>query len=189
MTRRGYTLVEVMMSLALLAIGATGIFSLQAVAVHANDYARDSTEAVTVDRWWVEQLRRDALNWDGAQSAPTSLTKTQYLKLVPNAGVGVWFTPDMPFDDLLGTGAPQQPMGRELDVTPAAGQGRYCAQMRLSWLRANRLIRAEVRVWWFKPGADRLLYPDCGAGQEVVMQTDTENVHWVYLATTLGPPS
>jgi hypothetical protein len=80
-------------------------------------------------------------------------------------------------------------MGRELDVTPDPGQGRFCAQMRLSWLRMNRLIRAEVRVWHFKAGGERTLYENCGEGQEVPMQTDTTNVHWVYLVTTVGPPS
>jgi len=188
---RGYTLIEVMMAIALLAIGATGIFSLQAVAVHANEFARDTTEAVTVDRFWVEQLRRDSLLWDGAQSAPAALAQTQYLKLAPAASnvVGTWFTPAMPTDGLLGGGAAQQPIGRGLNVTPAAGQGRYCAQMRLSWLRMNRLIRAEVRVWNFKAGGDRRLYKNCGSGSEVPMQSDTENVQWTYLVTTLGPPS
>ncbi len=185
---RGYTLIEIMMALVVLAIGATGIFSLQAVAVHANDHARDTTEATTVARWWMEQLRRDALLWDGVQSCPASMGTTQYLGLAGCAQiVGAWFTPAMPLTE--GGGA-QEPMGRELEVLPAGDpQGRYCAQLRLSPLRVNRLIRAEVRVWWRRAGSDRTLWPDCGAGTELVMETDTTNLHWLYLASTMEPPS
>ena len=124
------------------------------------------------------------------QSFPASLAGTQYLKLVPNTmTVGAWFTPTLPDDPLNGGGIAQGPMGRELEWNAPNGRGKFCAQMRLSWLRMNRVMRAEVRVWWFKAGGDRTLYGDCGAGNEDAMQDDTENVQWVYLATTMEPPS
>jgi type IV pilus assembly protein PilV len=185
---KGYTLIEIMMALVVLAIGATGIYSLQAVAVHANEHARDTTEATTVARFWMEQLRRDSLNWAGNLPCPASLGTTQYLSVAGCAQItGAWFTPAMPTD---WGGAAQQPMGRELEVLPAGDpQGRYCAHVRLSPLRVNRLIRAEVRVWWRRAGSDRTLWPDCGAGSEIAMETDTTNLHWLYLASTMEPPS
>jgi prepilin-type N-terminal cleavage/methylation domain-containing protein len=67
MSRRrpaGYTLVEVMMGVALSAIGLVGIGAMQSASVRANQDAYESSIATNFARTWLERVKRDALLWN-----------------------------------------------------------------------------------------------------------------------------
>jgi len=177
--RAGYTLVEVMMAVAVMTVGAVGIIALQVAATHGNIEAREMTTASTSARTWIERLKRDGLNWTqgGAGVAAADLARTNYLLAVPAAGTeGAWFRPNIDADFPNDSYAFDH-FGRD---TTVAGDIRFCTHVRLSWLYPGQAIRADVRVWWHRRGSasndditDFNLYPDCGAGSEAAITTDT----------------
>ena len=171
-SRSGYTMVEVMMAMALLTTGAAGIFALQQAATHGNSEAREMTIATTITRTWLERMKRDALNWNtGANAAtPLLLANTRYLLNVPDVGTApAWATPAVFADSR----ASYDHWGREVTVGATT---RYCAQIRLEWVNVGQAIRTDVRVWWHRRGrvdaAAGDLYANCAAGAEAAVGND-----------------
>ena len=58
---RGSSVIEVLMAISVLTIGASGVVALQKVALSANRSARSMVVANEVARTWIERLRTDAL--------------------------------------------------------------------------------------------------------------------------------
>lgn len=77
---RGYTIIEVMMSLAVLAVGATGVIALQKVALVGNTSARLGDGARQVASTWIERLKADAIQWNDPLGA-FDINDTQFLQL------------------------------------------------------------------------------------------------------------
>jgi prepilin-type N-terminal cleavage/methylation domain-containing protein len=147
MSRRrqaGYTMVELMMALALLTVGILGIVSLQRVTVVSNGHAKRLAIAQRIAQTWATQLQMDSSAWRSGGTLPPLLS----------APKGQWARPlEVPgrvggaFDAL---GAPLA----DADAEQAA----FCTHVRLSWLyqsntvSGNDLLRAEVRVFWRRDG-------------------------------------
>ncbi len=169
-----------MVSLTIFAGGVAGIYGLQMAAVRGNSDAQEVTAATHVARRFLEMLRRDALRWnDPSPGSPASDLErdTRYLGLALTAA-GTWRTPD------------ENPWNRQggPDRSPDHRLGQFCVQYRLAWVSValvDRLLRAEVRVWWHRPGSNRALYPDCGRGTEAAMGADTVGLRWVYVSAAL----
>lgn len=194
--RGGYTLLEVMVALSILAIGVTGILSMQNAAVMANRRAQEMTLATNIARRWQERLRVDALQWNRPtlRNRTSDLaTDTQYLCALVGcsggtAAPGVWFVPTARAGST--ESAAYDAFGNEVPVnSPAA---RYCVNLRLSWLVPENpvtqgLIRAEVRVWWYREGATRnSAYANCGTPAGLaVLGSDTATVHQVYMTSAI----
>jgi type IV pilus assembly protein PilV len=146
--RAGYTLVEVMLAMAILAIGATGIMSLQQASIRGNQEANSMGTATRISQMWLDRFRLDALNWrqGGVGVVPVAATfaNTRYMRGMPAAGGTGWFAPvaasaaGLPDAVLLGyNGNPT-----------AGGTIHYCTQTQLNWVRPGTTIRADVRVYW-----------------------------------------
>lgn len=153
---RGYTLMEVMVSLAVLGVGAAGIIGLQKVTGVGNAYTRNLATATRVAAKWVERLELDGRQW----SETTGFGSTYWLKTA-TAAPGVWTTPAerpafaSPDADVLGAdifaGDPAEPA--------------FCTHVRLTTLSGySGAIRAEIRVFWEKAG-DPI---DCGVSADAV---------------------
>jgi type IV pilus assembly protein PilV len=56
--RKGFTLLEVMIALVILAVGLLGLASLQIMAIKSNSYGQQMTVASTMAQNQLEQLRR-----------------------------------------------------------------------------------------------------------------------------------
>lgn len=177
----GFTLIEVMMAMTVLMIGAMGLFALQATTYRSTQQSREILTASEIARVWAERVKFDAVSWTtgapDAAAAVTNLTGTRWLKLVPADGsLGAWFTPSPPTSGSLS--APSAMMtpsadyyGRFIWVTGAV-EPTYCTQLRLQWVYPGQAMRVDVRVWWRRransndPGIGSMeIYPDCGAGE------------------------
>lgn len=79
-TARGYTVIEVMMALAVLAVGATGVIALQKVALIGNTNARLGDGARQVASTWAERLKSDAIQWNDPMGT-FDIVDTQFLNL------------------------------------------------------------------------------------------------------------
>jgi prepilin-type N-terminal cleavage/methylation domain-containing protein len=90
---RGFTLVEVLIAMILLAILSLGVAALFGVAVKATYAARHQTSTTTLAEQKMEQLR--ALTWgydDSGQNLPVSDTTTN-LSVQPPSGTGAGLNP------------------------------------------------------------------------------------------------
>jgi type IV pilus assembly protein PilV len=191
--RRGVTVVEVLMALAMLAIGASGVIAMQKVTVVANRDAKSLGTATEIARAWVERLRADAILWNhpSALDSTSDLNQTTWLENVKLPQNGAWFRPAntgaliFGMHDALGLDQPS--------ANPVGGHGPYCVNLRLTWLRMNQSMRAEVRVYWLREGVSRsgttqtVANPLCGAdpNNPPPVQYDTDLYHFVHMTTEL----
>ena len=186
-TRRdGYTLIEVMMAVGVLMVGAVGIFAMQQASTRANVEARQMTVANNVARTWAERLRRDQIHWR-ASGGGVALAQTDYLQLVP-AGMepGPWITPEPVL--------PQESYGFDWygRDTRAEAEITYCTNIKLRWLQLDDAIRADIRVWWVRnrsgdarvieacaPGAEADATAEIGPGLALRAVHLSTILHWV----------
>lgn len=168
---RGFTLIEVMMGLAVLTVGALGLMAMQQATIRGNMSARELTMATQATQLWVERIRRDALAWN-SNDPVAGIANTTYLRNLPPAGAIDWFTPAA---GPLGESPALDYLGREVPLA----QGRYCTHLRMVWLVPGSVARVDVRTWWHKRGdgtnaADDTLFPDCGSGAEPAVTSELE---------------
>jgi prepilin-type N-terminal cleavage/methylation domain-containing protein len=152
---RGYTVMEVMMSLAILGIGASGVIAVQKATLIANTNAKNLATANFIAESWMERLRIDALQWNEYNGVPDLVSDTQWLRLA--AFTPVWVSPQMAIPigaaDADVTGADKFPG----DPAPIAASA-FCTYLRLTQFDPTtlptyrKLIRVEVRVLWARGG-------------------------------------
>ena len=188
--QRGYTLIEVMAAMAVLGTGILGILAMQDATVNANRRAQELTTATTIARRWQERLHRDALQWNyPTYGSPLSnIGNTWYFRPLLAATTTGWVLPTQPTGLAAGTpfeSAASNWWGQDVPIGDANTS--FCTHVRLTRLIADELVRAEVRVWWFRTGGVRpTAYANCGRDTDRdMMGNDTTNVHWVYMAQTL----
>lgn len=187
---RGFTLLEVMMALTILAIGMLGIVALQAATVGSTQDASQFSVANAVARTWVQRLQRDAQRWNHPSAFKSSddIADTAWLQLVDTSS-NMWVRPNAsslepnasPAFDKNGDDIPLSDSVRLVDAV-------YCAHVRLRRMYPD-LIKAEVRVFWKKRRlGDGPLYTTHGltggicstVGREAVLGADVSNFHWAY---------
>jgi hypothetical protein len=153
--RRAYTVMEVMMSIAVLGLGAMGVIALQKTTLLANDNARKLATATSIAQSWIERLRIDALQWNNPAGIPDLVADTQWLTV--SAAAPVWLQP--------GTFSPAGSSDSDVlgadnyanDPMPQAVAA-FCTQLRLTKFATaampnfDKLIRVEVRVLWSRDG-------------------------------------
>ena len=186
--RRAFTAVEVMVSISLFAIGLTSVIGVQRLAIRTNYHARRLDVASNIGQMWMDRLRRDATLWTTpSASFPTSpsnrsVTNTPLIATISAAGE--W----------------QLPLGR-VDETPPVSPGfdlvgedmarvdlpnaMFCVNTRLTWLRTEELIRAEVRVFWPKNYELAPLANVCTANPPATLGEETDRYNFVYLVSSL----
>jgi len=149
---RGSTVIEVLMAITVLAVGASGIIAMQKLAAVSNRNAKNLEIANEVARTWVERLQGDAMLWnhpsqlDGA----ADLGDTRWLVNVRDPNAEMWFRPED--GGMYGV---HDAFGK--DDTSGTLAGPFCVNLRLTWLRPGgteraSVMRAEVRVYWLRDG-------------------------------------
>ena len=190
---RGYTMVELMMALGILAIGVSGIIAMHKVTVAANQHAKNLAVASHIAQAWQEQLAADAARWNhpSAKKGSSDLADTTWLKEVGNKFE--WKQPK--YDETLKFGPAFDALG---NVVPAGSEAdaHYCTHVRFSWLYSdsaptlgNGLIRAEVRVFWLREGegtvdGKAVCDPDSPA-KDVGIGEAVEHYHFVYKTSAI----
>jgi type IV pilus assembly protein PilV len=205
---RGFTLIEVMMALTVLTIGILGIVAMQKATVVANSDAQQVTVATNIARTWLDRLQRDANMWNHPSSInPVSdIGDTTWLSNISTSS-GLWFQPQTStvglaegaMFDRTGTDVTSSIVGNAISSDNAV----YCAQVRLTWIYPDQLIRAEVRVYWRKhtmgnraalsgyglPSSNGICLGTFGQGSTsnaAPMGLDADNFHWVYAVGSIA---
>ncbi len=182
--RAGYTLIEVMMAIAIITASSVALIGLQEIVVRGNMDARQTSTATNIARTTIGLLRVDAVNWS---SATTSATVT----LGPNAR---GFLRDAPVA-ATAAGGPWGPFGATVNAPEHAYdyQGRptivaanmfYCVETRYAWIYQGSLLRVDLRVWWVRPSSvvNAAIYAGCPT-QPLVL--NTADLHSLQATTTL----
>lgn len=202
MRRQGFTLIEVMVSLGVMTISAMALMSMQGQATRANAHARDMTTAAQVAQTVIERLKMDGLAWTTITPAdPGNVAATVWLSSIATAIPGSFMT-------LLPQTFPRTGNSATLsnafdqygaDVTLAGASAaqiasvKFCASMRLGWIYdTNRVLRADVRVWWTKEVPTKAILTDfalCADDNTRLSPGGTlyDDYHTVYLSTVIRP--
>lgn len=184
----GYTMVEVLAAMAVLGTGLLGIVAMQSTAVNANLRAQEITMATNLARRWQDRLRRDSYQWTTpSQSNPTSnIAATWYLSRLGVSMTTDWYVPDPPSGTVaaMPETAAFDYFGNDVPTTDSRAY--YCTQVRLTSLIPNQLLRAEVRVWWYRQGGVRPpTYTDCARSATAAVSNDTTNIRSIYVSQTI----
>ncbi len=178
---RGYTTVEVMMAMTLFAIGSAGVISMQRAAVISNTDVRKIDLASTIARQWMARLHRDSSKWtlpSARNPSGNNLANAALLNHVDN----LWRRPD----DYANAANPEgrspafDIVGRDLLLSQVA-QAQFCVHVRLKWLETNRMMRAEVRVYWPRDEVRSAAGDFCSTAPATITATP-QNFHFVYVA-------
>ena len=174
----GYTLVELMMALALLTVAVLGIISLQKVTVVSNAHSKNVAMAQRLAQAWAGQLQMDS---------------TQWVNVLPTNGFlnanGTWDR--LPYNAARSFGAAFDALGNPLTDANAANAS-FCTHVRMSWLypptmgmTGNAVLRAEIRVFWLRDGEAPLdtnagLCLPQGADRARAIGLTSDRYHFVY---------
>lgn len=179
---RGYTAVELVMAIGIFAVGVTGVFAMQRVTSGANAHAKNVAIATFAAESWLERLAVDATVW--TQAAPLASGNTTWLDLLATATTTDWILPAA--SGSFGPGF--DPLGAYAANTAAS----FCTHIRLTRLlpEPNGLIRAEVRVFWPKPGprwtgATSYCPASASTTEVATVGSATDNFHFVYKTTVV----
>ena len=188
-TQRGYTVVEVLATMTLFAIGAAGVISMQKVTIQGGDDARHFDIATNIANQWAARLQRDSLFWtlpDSVNTAGDNFGSTLYLQDMPVD----WQAPKIPTSVPPGAtptwgSSAYNLLGRE--VSPTGTEAIFCVQFREQWIiprpAIGAFIRAEIRVVW-----GRLETPNIGTCSNLTNATltsDKDKYHFVYVTTAV----
>ncbi|WP_437649173.1 type IV pilus modification PilV family protein [Sorangium sp. So ce362] len=152
----GYTLIEVMAALGVLAIGATGVLALQKATLISNTNARNLVIANNIAMTWAERLRVDALQWNDPLRVPDLGSDTDWLRLTNPTSAKA--TP--PWVDRLWAAPSADVFGTDIYAGDTTSQVAFCTHVRLRQFNDpvtgtriwESLIRAEIRVIWERNG-------------------------------------
>jgi type IV pilus assembly protein PilV len=202
--RQGFTVIEVMVAIGVMTVGVMAIIGMQVQAQRQNQLAREFQLAMQFAQSWSERLKVDALLWTDVATANGSVTTAQALQntryLGALLGNGTNFVPIVP----AATSFHKQgatPQGYDLPSTgsqltypdplnPSATRIQsFCADARVAWVYFGRALRADVRVFWPKPGVDSTQPPfqQCSDPNATLRPGGTafQNYHAVYVPNVL----
>jgi Prokaryotic N-terminal methylation motif len=144
--RAAYTVVEVMMAMAVLAVGVVGIIATEKITIASNVHSKNLAIATRVGEAWLGMLGAESALWDNTGS----FARTTWLQ--QGAGVATWFRPS--YNTALFFGPGFDALGNPVRTVDEDPNARFCVDLRLSPLTTNNtgggLIRAEVRVVWLR---------------------------------------
>jgi prepilin-type N-terminal cleavage/methylation domain-containing protein len=163
---RAYTVVEVMVALAVLAVGAMGVIALQKFTVAGALNARGITSATTVADSWIDLCQNEAAAWNRSDNSDVADMPVVSAAL---ASPGNWVTiPNIPGETPNGGATPL--------YSSTTGDMFFCSQIRATWLGAPDpagasgsqdnatpadVIRIDVRTFFAKSG--RPVTGECNA--------------------------
>jgi prepilin-type N-terminal cleavage/methylation domain-containing protein len=158
---KGYTLIEVLIVIAITTIGFVALMNLQIGAMHMAAGTRDMQEAINLAEHVAQSMRMEALEWTPSTATPSGVAKFKFLGKVPaalNQGATSGWVKAYPLiagqtdrrvgpvgnDNVAVVGYDRGILGEILPNVNAI----YCVHYKLTWLIPDLLLRADIRVLW-----------------------------------------
>jgi prepilin-type N-terminal cleavage/methylation domain-containing protein len=189
----GFTLVELMMAIALLTIGLAGVISMQKVTAAANQNAKNLAIATHIAASWLDSIQADSGQWNAADN----FDGAEWLSNVgaeDGAATG-WFRPTYSATRKMGPGF--DALGNAVATAKLATDASFCSDLRLVWLssqsgskRGAGLVRVEARVYWLREGisglAETIPTAVCGLSADEMNKPENQQLfHMVFLSTAI----
>ena len=154
MRGRGFTIIEIMISLFVMMVGIVALYSLQVVAISGNVVAQEFTQATQLAERWIETLRKDSVSWTTPANQPARIQASDDWR----DAIG----PFMVNRDML---------DEDSYAAHIAIDSRYCIKYRVQSVPAGdpsaRMMRADVRVIWPRRDAALDSFQECN---DILMQ-------------------
>ena len=180
-----------MVSLAIIVVGFMGLLDLQTSGIQGATEGRSLFHGLKLAEHFAETLRTEAISWTRGitlnnntdfpflQEAPIGAddATSGWEVATPGGYVGTLAN----FSDQTNYCDKGVCDAGVLNELPATSDVRFCIHYRLTWLTADVVLRADVRVLWVRPGRERGLYAAC----EVGMADDITNVSFLNLPASL----
>ena len=209
---KGFTLIEVMVTLIITVIGLGAIFLTQSANSRAQGSVRDMIYAVNLAELTLKDLRLEGLEWTTNTGQDLSQSKLKRLiamkQATPDGGTPPSLTPGDDTGWILAFHHASSSQSDVFTVGPAGGDvsenysgkasydngianefpsdrlRRYCVWYRLSWVIPDYVMRADVQVAWPKRTGfnANTSYWDC----PISMVSDMNMVNFVTLSTTIS---
>jgi prepilin-type N-terminal cleavage/methylation domain-containing protein len=171
---RGFTLIEVMLAIGIMTIGAVAIMGMLRASTLANTEARILTNATQNTQMWVDRLQRLSLRW--TTNTQAGVAGIPYLAALSNGTDTGFIVPG------TANGA-DGIAGLDWQGTPAgAANARFCTLVRLAWISSGESMRADVITYYprrsFDPvtgGASAFTCTAGASGSAIVTELGTAN--------------
>jgi prepilin-type N-terminal cleavage/methylation domain-containing protein len=173
---RGFTIVELMMSLAVLAVGISGIIAMQKLTATTNMHSKSVAIATQVARAWQNHLLLDGTLW----RRTTSINSTAWLKTA--AANAPFFRPA--FDINHRIGGAFDALGNPI-TDDELTRTQFCVHLQVVPIInlldvSNATVRVTVRVLWPRAqGSPPASYCPVGDKTETI-GNDIVNFHSIY---------
>ncbi len=147
----GFTLLEVLIAVAIIAIGLVAMMAMQVAFVNGSTMARDMSTATQLGQWVVEDLKAESMMWNNLGG---NLTATN----TPNLFAGVQGNRGQYMR--MYNGMPMNPDGMVRDTSLLGGSAllagrakvnaKFCVDVRMDFMANsnNEVIIGQVRVVW-----------------------------------------
>lgn len=155
----GYTVIELLMALTVLALGAAGIVAMQRVTLESNRYAKNLAIATRIGEAWADQLVADSSRWTPLSAIGNTTWLNQVGACSSNVPPGDWKEPAWSSDRLFGPAFDALGNPVDLSVSTPDAYTQFCVNLRFAWLHCEQppsgagtkgsgIVRAEIRVFW-----------------------------------------
>jgi prepilin-type N-terminal cleavage/methylation domain-containing protein len=184
--RRGYTVVEVLLAMTVLAIGASGVMSMQKASMQGNLDARKTDIAANIARMWMDRIEKDAMSWTNSGDFGNA-------PLLGHVN-GTWFVPTdyLPAASGYASISPGfDILGRDVPTAAGLPNSVFCVHVREDWLAQNAsdpadsLIRVELRVVWPRGIVNAAAPQVCTAGATPATSLDPTLYSTLYAVTAV----
>ena len=154
---RGYTIVEVLVTVAVATLGFIAIVDLQSSSLRGFAESRMTTTALHQAEHFIEMVRAETL-----QCSP-SLGNPECSFLPNDAGGGNFQVFGTGSDNALSPGgiAPETYDIGLVQEFPEEEARQYCIQYRSTWVIPNRVMRLDTRVLWPRADTNLVNYFTC----------------------------
>ena len=180
--RGGFTMLEATVALGLLLLGLLGMGALAAAAIRTNMEAQDRTQAVNLLNRVLEEIQVEALGWNDASWRPETESDNAARYLPAMRVLPLEATGDAGYREYSRqlTGGGVRAFAYDLRMVPTNDvAAKYCVHYNMTWLNPNESVRADVRVYWMRRGADPAVYGfrnNCGQGNVRTLATNVEDI-------------
>jgi len=164
--RAGFTLVEVVVVVALTTAGFLAMLDLQINTIRGTGSSRDQQEAMMLAEHTIQSIRQEAYRWTASQPLANISADLLFLANVPidtsSTEPTPWFIAwqnaaeaDQTVPAVGGSNTRDAGIRGLYSLQSGATDPvnrRFCVHYRLAWMIPNQLLRAEIKVLWPRYG-------------------------------------
>jgi hypothetical protein len=184
-----------MLSIAVLAIGASGVMAMQRASIQGDNDAHMLDLANAISHEWLERVQRDSFTWTQPDPSTTSLqqnwTSNTYVisQIATNATAGTFVFPKAVNGSYDGFSPAADILGRDVALSGTSFPGAiFCTQLRADWLVQDQLLRVTARTFWLRQLYAAPLAPFCtidGSNGPSDPNIASQIYHFVYATTAI----